>query len=231
MYVGKLITIKIPTKGKLQMTGCIIPEHSELCVKYLWQKMIQFTPTPKIDISDLDNDSIDLINSLNYTPETSYDFKYTLLNSDSLQTSFRTVMTDIVFNLGFNVDRQSLDKYMNINTEFNSLLETSFGYTGVNIKKQFEINYDTLMVKQINCNKYGIWETKFIPFKNYLSLLPSKDREKELNKKRRNTFLIFHSGTAIMSGMIRDYMRPIYNMFIDIIKESKHVIKENIITE
>ena len=43
-------------------------------------------------------------------------------------------MTNIDFNVGFNINREELDIYINSSTLFNSLLETSFGYTGVNIK-------------------------------------------------------------------------------------------------
>ena len=43
-------------------------------------------------------------------------------------------MTNIDFNVGFIINRENLDKHMNELENFNSLLETSFAYTGVNIK-------------------------------------------------------------------------------------------------
>ena len=43
-------------------------------------------------------------------------------------------MRNIDFGLNFYVDREKLDEYFNTCTDYHSLLETSFGYTGVNIK-------------------------------------------------------------------------------------------------
>ena len=43
-------------------------------------------------------------------------------------------MTNIDFNIGYIINREELNRYINEHTEYNSLLETSFGYTGVNIK-------------------------------------------------------------------------------------------------
>jgi TATA-box binding protein (TBP) (component of TFIID and TFIIIB) len=51
---------------------------------------------------------------------------------------------------------------------------------------------------------------------------------KEVNKNRYNTFLVFHSGNVIMSSMHIDYMKDTYNKFINIIKECRPQIEENI---
>jgi hypothetical protein len=204
MYVGKLVTIKIPTKGKLQMTGCIGDDQSEMCIKYFWNILQQHTPSPNT---------------------------YFLSgNSKCLETTVNIVMTNIIFKMGYHINRQNLDLYMNQCTDFNSLLETSFGYTGVNIKIPFKLIPEETKIKQMKCNEYGVWETSFISYNAYIQSLSDRDREKELSKKRRNTFLVFHSGTAIMSGMTTQYMKDVYDKFISIMREARNEIEETIIT-
>ena len=56
------------------------------------------------------------------------------LKEPHFKTIFNTVMTNVDFNIGYFINREHLNRYINENTEYNSLLETSFGYTGVNIK-------------------------------------------------------------------------------------------------
>ena len=209
MYVGKLITIKIPTKGKLQMTGCITDDHSELCIKYFWDILSKLPNSNVVELGELES--------------------YKLIETNYLQTTLRTVMTDIVFNLGFNVNRQNLDRYMNRCTDFNSLLETSFGYTGVNIKIPFELDNDIKSITSLKCNEMGTWEKSVLSFGGYLKTLETKDHQKEISKKRRNTFLVFHSGTAIMSGMTAYYMKDVYNKFNDILQNARDEIEEHIV--
>ncbi len=198
MYVGKLITIKVPKKGKLQLTGCTNNEHAIMCVQHLWERISKHDPHREL-------------------------YK---LDGSILECTFRTVMTDIVFKLGFNINRQNLDRYMNRCTEFNSLLETSFGYTGVNIKIPFEMDFENTYIIHMSYDKG--WNRKSITFLDYLNTLPNKERHKEMIKERRNTFLVFHSGTAIMSGMTRQYMRKVYNEFVTILTNAKKEIEENI---
>ena len=63
---------------------------------------------------------------------------------------------------------------------------------------------------------------------NFINTFSDKDRNKILNKKRYNTFLVFHSGNVIMSGMVTKYMRNVYNHFIDITKKARNEIEEKL---
>lgn len=204
MYVGKLVTVKIPKKGKLQLTGCITEEHTEECIKQLW-------------------------NILKKHPQ-STDTYYLTDNTNIFKTIIRTVMTDIVFNIGFDINRQKLDRFMNRHTDFNSLLETSFGYTGVNIKIPFHIDPEKYNVKLLwydESTSEG-WHSKYISYNEYIHTLNSRDRQKELNKSRKNTFLVFHSGTAIMSGMTIEYMKEIYTKFYSMLIRARSEIEEKL---
>jgi TATA-box binding protein (TBP) (component of TFIID and TFIIIB) len=202
LYVGKLINMKIPTKGKLQMTGCISPEQAELCVKYLWDILSQYEQS---------------------------DNSYRLYGDEqNLITIHRTKMTNKIFNTGFNVNRQNLDIYMNQNTRFTSLLETSFGYTGVNIKTSFDIDPENTKLTRLKCDKYNNWEKTYITLSKYLDSLSVNERTKENNKRPRITFLVFHSGTVIMSGMTVQYMKSVYNDFIEVLKNNRELLEEKI---
>lgn len=203
MFVGKLVTIKIPKKGKIQMTGPTSNLQAELCLKYLWELLC--THPSGRDTYSLSDDS------------------------GTFKATSHTVMTNIDFKLGFKVNRQNLDIYMNKNTTFNSLLETSFGYTGVNIKRFFEMESSKTPVKTIECDAVGAWKYGHITYEEYLNELSPKDASKERAKKHRNTFLVFQSGAAIMSGMNVLYMKSVYNEFTEIVSTKRDIIEEKIL--
>lgn len=141
---------------------------------------------------------------------------------------FITVMTNIDFNLGFTINKENLDNYINTRTEYNSLLETSFGYTGVNIKIPLRIPTDFFLDKVTYDEENDKWVKSKITYIEYLNMIPEKDKLKESKKIRYNTFLVFHSGNVIMSSMKKDFMGDYYEKFINIIKECKTEIKEKI---
>tara|TARA_A100001035_G_C27547398_1_gene392482 strand:- start:190 stop:678 length:489 start_codon:yes stop_codon:yes gene_type:complete len=150
---------------------------------------------------------------------------YTIKGSN-IEIIFVTVMTNIDFNLQFLVNRENLDKFINQNTNYNSLLETSFGYTGVNIKLPFDDDIDLDLKKIIY--KDDKWDETTIKYDKYINSLPIKDQEKESNKKRYLTFLVFQSGNVIMSGMINKFMENYYYKFYDIINKCRDDIIEKL---
>lgn len=200
LYVGKLVTIKIPTRGKIQITGCTSEEHTIQCIRSLWE----------------------LVSAYPSSTETY------LLDSECFISIIDTVMTNKVFDLGFQINRQNLDMYMNVNTEFNSLLETSFGYTGVNIKIPFQIDpKDEIYKKVIFNTTTKKWSESYMTYEEYEKLLSVRHR----NKKYKNTFLVFHSGTAIMSGMSLPYMKSVFEQFVQTIQKARPIIEEKILAE
>ena len=72
------------------------------------------------------------------------------------------------------------------------------------------------------------WCTNTIKYTEYLETLSDEARFKEDTKKRYNTFLVFHSGNVIMSGMVQKYMRPVFNDFVNIIKNARNEIEEKL---
>ena len=73
-----------------------------------------------------------------------------------------------------------------------------------------------------------ITERKYT-YKEYLDILSPKEREIKLQSERHNTFLVFHSGKVIMSGLTADFMREIYYYFLSIIRTSFDKIEERLL--
>jgi hypothetical protein len=63
------------------------------------------------------------------------------------------------------------------------------------------------------------WVKEYVPYKHYLDKLTSKEKIDKLQEERYNTFLVFHSGKTIMSGLTGELMRDTYYTFIDIIRK------------
>lgn len=195
---GKPVNFKICNNGVLQITGCKIDEHAEGCIKHIWQFICKEEG-----------------NIFNFSKGT------------TLEAIFIPAMRNIDFNLGFCIDREKLAQYMSTQTEFNSLLETSFGYTGVNIKIPLSKPITDLILKKIKFIDDEFIESN-ITYGEYLNLLPEKERNKKLNKDRYNTFLVFHSGKIICSSVSKEFTEDAYAYFISIIKTCKHIIEEKL---
>jgi TATA-box binding protein (TBP) (component of TFIID and TFIIIB) len=201
---GKKINYKVSRNGKFQMTGCKSYQQAESCVKCFWEYIRDNNKIYKLKIVD-DN-----------------------IKSPVLKTIFVPAMRNIDFALNFKVDREKLDEYFNTNTPYHSLLETSFGYTGVNIKIPIAKPIQEQQLKQIKWVN-GKWkQPETVPYSDYLKMLPEKDQQKKLKKRRYNTFLVFHSGKCIHSGMSKVYMKNGFEEFIRIIRECYDYIEERL---
>ena len=189
----KLINFKLSRNGKFQLTGCKNDGQAEKCVLYIW-KYIKLHP-----------------------------HVYSFSDGLHLRAIFNPVMHNIDFSLGFQVNRENLDNYINMYTPHTSLLETTLGYTGVNIKLLVTTPYKDLNIK---CKEY-IGETSrttLMTFEDFLI----KYKKKNLKKPIYNTFLVFQSGKVIMSGKVGLFMSPGYYEFIKIIEQCRDHIKEEI---
>jgi TATA-box binding protein (TBP) (component of TFIID and TFIIIB) len=198
---GKKINFKISRNGKFQMTGCKQDFHAENCVKYIWEYL-----RGNMDI-------------------------YSIPDGKSFKAIFIPAMRNIDFSLGFVLDREKLDEYFNTHTSYYSLLETSIGYTGVNIKIPVKKPITELQIKELTYKDDGWITPKFIPYQKYLDTLKPKEQQKKIDKERFNTFLIFHSGKCICSSMCEDFARDTYYEFIDIIQKNYKKFEEKLETK
>lgn len=198
IILDKPINFKICRNGTFQMTGCKTHEHAEMCIKYVWQYIQE-------------DKSL-----------------YTFRTGDTLECLFIPSMRNIDFSLGFIVDREKLNKYMSEQQKFHCLLETSFGYTGVNIKIPITRDISTMDVKKAKCGKDGVWTENWTTYQEYLDQLSEKDRQIKINTPRYNTFLVFHSGKCISSCLTAKFMRDTYYYFLEIMRECYDQIEERL---
>jgi len=155
------------------------------------------------------------------------DYNIVKSNFDQLILIFTTVMVNINIDLGFNVNREKFDQYINNNTEYMSLLETSFGYTGLNIKVPITPTHltnieSTKVCLNLNTNQ---WTINNVSYNNFLDIMEVKDRNKWIQKKRYGSFLVFYSGKVIFSSFNHSLMKVDYNKFMKIIQECKSEIE------
>ena len=157
---------------------------------------------------------------------------------------FNTVMKNIDFKVGFFIQRDKLDCYINQHTDFRSLFEGSIS-TGVNIKIRADRPFDPLLIKtelvprpsSLEGNDpegnepvgdYLTVDRTMVPYDEYFRLLDEKDQIKEKKKKRYFTLLVFHSGSCILSGVGPD-MEKVYNILMDIIIGKRSFFEEKLL--
>lgn len=209
--LGKFINFKITSNGKFQLTGCKHNEQAEECIKHIWGY-----------IKDNKN-CYNIKKQWNEIEE----------SVDTFKVIYNVVMTNVDFNIGFIIDREAIDRYMNVYTQFRSLLEDNFGYTGINIKKPIIPlleNLDLQMCLKFQVYKNNKFEDIMIPYSDYIKILDPKDIIKE-KKVKYNTFLVFHSGKIIMSGIAKICMTKDFYTFVNIILKNKEIMQEVLETD
>lgn len=130
---------------------------------------------------------------------------------------FKTIMTNYVANLPFKVNKDNLNRLINKNTDyFNLYEETNWGYTGCNIKKKLNVEDYDLRIPRFSFNiESKTWEYDTVE----LFVNTTK-------KKMFNTFLVFHSGKIIISGMMEDTMNDDYVDFYKFLIENQKKIQD-----
>jgi TATA-box binding protein (TBP) (component of TFIID and TFIIIB) len=194
----KAINFKICSNGMWQVTGAKHDGQVESCVKYIWNHI-----------------------------HSNHNNIYSFTRGKYLEAIFIPAMRNIDFSLGFLINREKLARYMCTQTEFHSLLETSFGYTGVNIKIKVKDNICSMELRKLTFLEDEIKESSLL-YGEYISRLSEKEQQKKIKKDRYTTFLVFHSGKVIVSGITADITRPSYEYFLKIIQRCKNDIEERL---
>jgi TATA-box binding protein (TBP) (component of TFIID and TFIIIB) len=195
--INKFINFKVCRNGTFQLTGCKTEEHAENCIKYIWKYM------------------------------KNHQELYTIENDEKPYFLVIPSMRNIDFSLGFLVDREKLNQHMiSKQDNLHCLLETSFGYTGLNIKIPLQEDITQLQIKKL-VFKEGEWVENYTIYKEFLDYLPEKERKKK-EYDRYNTFLVFQSGKVIHSGISNEYMKKSYYDFLDIINSCYENIEEKL---
>ena len=74
----------------------------------------------------------------------------------------------------------------------------------------------------------GEYKRSVTDYREYLSILDEKTRQKKQREERYNTFLVFHSGKVIFSGLTAKFMRSTYYDFMRIINNASSEIIEKL---
>lgn len=188
---NKQINLKVSGNGKLQITGCKNDNHFINAITSLYDTM-------------------------NIVEKWTNEKLYTLSSGDTLQVLFNTVMQNMDFNVGFKINRQKLDKFIEKYTSHTSIYEESLA-TGVNIKVKSDASLEPEIVK-IYYNENNLVK-EYSTYEEYITML---NKKKEIKKDKRHTFLVFSSGSIIMSST-GSGMKETYEEIVDIfIKNRKH---------
>jgi hypothetical protein len=135
------------------------------------------------------------------------------LNSP-LEVVFNTVMQNMDFNVGFKINRQKLDKFIEKHTLHTSIYEGSLA-TGVNIKVKSNTAIEPIITKIYYDGKD--LEIGYCSYDEYKTIL---NKKKETKKDKRHTFLVFSSGSVIMSSR-GSGMKEIYDDIVDIFTNNR----------
>lgn len=140
---------------------------------------------------------------------------YTVDQEADPEFIFKTVMINIRYKLGFEVNREKLDRLIegmsDDNVEFYSNFEPTIN-SSVNIKSPTTEKLKELKCIMLNGDKV-IHATR--PHESY----PDKKKYSE------HTFLVFHSGVVIQSGNNYEEMEKKYNRFIDVVTSHRKEIE------
>ena len=147
-------------------------------------------------------------------------------------------MQNLDFNLGFSVYRVKLDRFIHENTNYKSNFEPSVN-TSVNIKVKSDttIDYNLLQItyvpveqeKTLDLVYNSNIQKSFVSYKDYAELVQpkrKKESKKEIKKKEKyHTFLVFTTGSIIMSSRGPD-MERVYSEVIDTLMKNREYFED-----
>jgi len=205
---SKQINVKVSQNGKFQITGCKCDDH-----------FIQAITT----IYDIMKVTEEWIGEKIFTIE-----------GEKLQVVFTTVMQNMDFNIGFEIIRDKLDTFINKHTKYRSIFEGSIS-AGVSIKINVDED-DTAdnLLRITYLHDSGNVVKDFVPQSVFDNLLNSQTEEETTGsgdqpsgkkkvvkkKKKYHTFLVFSTGSIIMSSKGKN-MEKIFNDIVNILLQNR----------
>ena len=197
MYMDKIIVLKIPSQGKIQITGCKSEEQVYRAIHAVW-KHIQKIKKEHPEVSSI--------------PE-----------GEVPKVIFQTAMNNINLNLGFNINKKRVHEFLYKETEFH-IIPNDAKYAGVTAKIEAEGIKELANVRHRFLN--GRWYASKANWTDYLSMLTPKDRTKEEKTERYHTMLIFHSGKVIMSSPRYELMKDVFCYFVNLMLDNRAKIED-----
>jgi len=194
----KRINFKIYCNGTFQLTGCKTYRHTVMCIERIWE-IIK-------DVPDI----------------------YEIPQGELPEAIIVPAMRNVDFELGFKVDRE---KMMYEKKNFSAArchLDVNCTYTGITVKIPLQRDILSLETLVIKYQPTGEWTTEKSTYSEYIKKLPKKSMQEKMKKKRFNTFFVFYSGSTVMTGPCREFMREDYYTFTELIKSNYLNIVENL---
>lgn len=196
----KIVNVKVSKNGKFQITGCKRDSHYIEGIVYIMRAIQE---------------------SQKITGEKIYELKEGF--GEYPKIIFNVVMNNIDFKIGFPIQREKFDTFINMNTDFVSQFEASVN-TGVNIKIKNENIYDDEL-DQITFLDYQKEENSKVEAKEFLKYLDEKQLKKEMRKEKYHTFLVFSTSAVIYSGSGKD-MKNVYKKFFETVLQNRSKFEE-----
>lgn len=194
--VDTILNLKLCNTGSIHCTGCRTDEQLETALVELWRI---------IEKSEL----------------------YEFTRGEHLEVLFVPVMRNVDFNIGFNVDREKLLNLIENSPKYkDKMIVSNYMQTDVNIKMLIDKNVADVNITKMSCSTDGKWMKETTKYAEYLNLLTERDRKSKLNKSYYVTFMVFHSGTIILTAINEDYARPYFYEFLDFVIENEEDIRE-----
>lgn len=223
----KMINVKVSCNGKLQMTGCKSVKHAVEFTKYLYSLMIEAeewtgeTIFAYKDTSlELSEDTKDALDKDDNTIELD---KSTQEQFQGLEAIYRVVMCNRDFSIGYKIRRDLLNAYINKDTEFRSIFESSIG-TSVNIKLKSHNRFDREL-QRLKITAEGECVEDKLSYAEFFNMLSPKEKKSEVFKQAYHTFLVFASGSIIMSSAGAEMSLTFYKL-INLLVQNRKKIEE-----
>ena len=198
---GKFVNGKICSNGKFQITGCSENRYAYEFIYILYEKMIEIS-------KQIGEDIVVIVKNNVFTT----DFPTAIIN---------VVMKNINFKIGFRIHREKLDEYIRTQTPFYSLFLSDL-HTCVNIKMKSNHHSEEKLDMVIMRSLKDV-TIQLIDFSLYSMYY---DYNKKLNKDKYHTFLVFYSGSVILSSSGPD-TEDVYNQFMQIIQQNKELFNDH----
>lgn len=215
----KQVNCKVSRHGKFQLTGCKKKEYGIEAVILIMKY-----------INRIEKETGEVILSMKNV----IDAGEVELILEEPEIIFIVVMRNIDFKLGYKIQRDLLNYYINSEcSPYYSLYEPEMN-PGVSIKKLIISPFDEKLeclnfVWFNNCKRDLTCTMDHVPFKRYYDLLSEKD--KKIHDASKNdkylTFMTFHSGAVVFSGR-GPTMEYIYNDFLKKIRRGRHIFEEKL---
>lgn len=213
----KILNVKISKQGKFQMTGCKNVNNAIEFMKHLYGLLIE--------TEEWTGETLFTYKSENYNMEDSSEEINNLERStnNGLTAVFKVAMMNLDFSAGYKIRRDLLNTFINRHTEFRSIFESSIA-TSVNIKIKSTNKFDKNM-SRLRITHEGECIDDLISFEEFHGNLSAKEQKDENKKEAFHTFLVFASGSIIMSSSGME-MPSIFNKLVKLLIENRDKIEE-----